>query len=250
MRALLTYQLARIVRRKDLWGILILVVAAQLLLETQGAPALYGLPPNALLFRFLPSGASQEDAFRICLTGSQMSIGAVFLLLGAAIGGTILCPALLSHAMLPITAAGYRPRQQSRCCMLLCLLFCGLAILAVLAGEFLMPNSMQGQMARTQPVLFLGLELYRLLCYLGCVGLGLLLCRLCLRCEVPLVLGSLFTTAETLPVLSQICVILPSGSISPLLFGAAPVLSMVRGILESALILLLCFLPIGKEVAL
>lgn len=121
MRALLTYQLARIVRRKDLWGILILVVAAQLLLETQETPALYGLPPNALLFRFLPSGASQEDAFRICLTGSQMSIGAVFLLLGAAIGGIILCPALLSHAMLPITAAGYRPRQQSRCCMLLCL---------------------------------------------------------------------------------------------------------------------------------
>ena len=55
MRALLTYQLARIVRRKDLWGILILVVAAQLLLETQRTPTLYGLPPNALLFRFLPA---------------------------------------------------------------------------------------------------------------------------------------------------------------------------------------------------
>jgi hypothetical protein len=79
--------------------------------------------------------------------------------------------------------------------------------------------------------------------------LGLLLCRLCLRCEVPLVLGSLFLTAETLPTLSRICVILPSGRISPLLFGTAPALSTVRGILESALILLLCFLPLGKEVA-
>ena len=250
MRALLTYQLARIVRKKDLWGILILIAVGQLLLETQVAPALYDLPTNALLTRFLSSGVSQEDVFRICLTGSQMSIGAVFLLLGAAIGGTILCPALRFHAMLPITAAGSTPRQQSRCCMLLSLMFCGLAILTVLAGEFLLSDSALAQMARTQPMHFLGLELYRLVLYLGCAGLGLLLCRLCLRCEVPLVLGSLFTTAETLPVLSQICVILPSGSISPLLFGAAPVLSMVRGILESALILLLCFLPIGKEVAL
>ena len=50
MRALLTYQLARIVRRKDLWGILILVVAAQLLLETQGTPTLYGLPPLVQYF--------------------------------------------------------------------------------------------------------------------------------------------------------------------------------------------------------
>ncbi len=250
MKPLLSYQLARIVRKKDLWGILILVVMGQLLLETQVTPAFYDLPSNALLVRFLPSGASQEDVFRICLTGSQMSIGAVFLLLGSAMGGTILCPALLSHAMLPITAAGYRPRQQSRCCMLLALLLCVLAILAVLAGEFLLSGSMQAQMARMQPVLFLGLELYRLLCYLGCVGLGLLLCRLCLRCEVPLVLGALFTTAETLPVLSHICVILPSGSISPLLSDTSPVLSMVRGILESALILLLCFLPIGKEVSL
>ena len=249
MRALLSYQLARIVRKKDLWGILILVVVGQLLLETQVTSSLYDLPSTALLVRFLPSGASQEDVFRICLTGSQMGIGAVFFLLGAAMGGTILCPALRPNAMLPITAAGYRPRQQSRCCMLLSLMFCTLSILAVLIGEFFLSDSVFAQMVRTQPMLFLVLELYRLICYLGCVGLGLLLCRLCLRCEVPLVLGSLFTTAETLPVLSQICVILPSGSISPLLFGAAPVLSMVRGIVESALILLLCFLPIGKEVA-
>ena len=98
-------------------------------------------------------------------------------------------------------------------------------------------------------MLFLGLELYRFLCYLGCAGLGLLLCRLCLRCEVPLVLGSLFLTAETLPTLSKIFIILPSGSISPLLFGVSPVLSILHGLLESAVILLLCFLPIGKEVA-
>ena len=249
MKSLLSYQLARIIRRKDLWGILILVVAGQLLLKTQVTPTLYDLPPNALLVRFLSSGASQEDAFRTCLTGSQMSIGAIYLLLGAAIGGTILCPALRSHAMLPVTAAGYRPRQQSRCCMLLSLMFCTLSILAVWIGEFFLPDSMLAQMARTQPALFLGLELYRLICYLGCAGLGLLLCRLCLRCEVPLVLGSLFLTAETLPTLSRICAILPSGRISPLLFGAAPALSTVHGILESALILLLCFLPLGKEVA-
>ena len=249
MKSLLSYQLARISRRKDLWGILILVAAAQLLLETQVTPTLYDLPANALLVRFLSSGTSQEDVFRTCLTGSQMSIGAIYLLLGAAIGGTILCPALRSHAMLPITAAGYRPRQQSRCCMLLSLMFCTLSILAVLIGEFFLPDSMLAQMARTQPALFLGLELYRLICYLGCVGLGLLLCRLCLRCEVPLVLGSLFAVAETLPTLSRMCVVLPSGSISPLLFGISPALSMFHGLLESALILLLCFLPIGKEVA-
>ena len=250
MKSLLSYQLARIVRRKDLWGILIFVVAAQLLLETQVTPTLYDLPVNALLVRLLPSGTSQEDVFRSCLTGSKMSIGAIFLLLGASMGGTILCPALRSHAMLPITAAGYHPRQQSRCCMRLSLMFCALSILAVLLGEFFLPDSMLAQMARTQPVLFLGLELYRLLCYLGCAGLGLLLCRLCLRCEVPLVLGALFLTAETLPTLSRICVVLPSGSISPLLFGTSSVLSMFHGLLESALILLLCFLPLGKEVAL
>ncbi len=250
MKSLLSYQLARISRRKDLWGILIFVVAAQLLLETQVTPTLYDLPVNSLLVRLLPSGASQEDVFHSCLTGSKMSIGAIFLLLGASMGGTILCPALRFHAMLPITAAGYHPRQQSRCCMLLSLMFCALSILAVLLGEFFLPDSVLAQMTRTQPVLFLDLELYRLLCYLGCAGLGLLLCRLCLRCEVPLVLGALFLTAETLPTLSKICVVLPSGSISPLLFGTSPVLSMFHGSLESALILLLCFLPLGKEVAL
>ncbi len=250
MKSLLSYQLARIIRRKDLWGILIFVIAAQLLLETQVTPTLYDLPANALLVRFLSPGASQEDVFRFCLTGSQMSLGAIFLLLGAAIGGTLLCPALRSHAMLPITAAGYRPRQQSRCCMLLSLMFCTLSILAVLIGEFFLPDSVFAQMARTQPVLFLGLELYRFLCYLGCADLGLLLCRLCLRCEEPLVLGSLFTVAETLPTLSRICVVLPSGSITPLLFGTSPTLSMFHGLLESTVILLLCFLPIGKEIAL
>lgn len=249
MRSLFSYQLARIVRKKDLWGILILIAVGQLLLETQVAPAPYNLPTNALLTRFLSSGESQEDVFRICLTGSQMATGAVFLLLGAAIGGIILCPALRFHAMLPITAAGYTPRQQSRCCMLLSLMFCGLAILLTLAGEFLLPNSMLIQMMQHQPFLLLGLELYRLFLYLGCAGLGLLLCRLCLRCEAPLVLGALFITMETLPSLSGICAILPSGSISPLLFGTAPVLSPVRGTLESTVILLLCFLPIGKEVS-
>ena len=98
-------------------------------------------------------------------------------------------------------------------------------------------------------MLFLGLELYRFLCYLGCAGLGLLLCRLTLHAGIDLPIGALFLTAETLPTLSRICVVLPSGSISSLLFGTAPLLSMMHGILESAAILLLCFLPIGKEVA-
>ena len=173
MRALLTYQLARIVRRKDLWGILILVVAAQLLLETQETPALYGLPPNALLFRFLPSGASQEDAFRIFLTGSQMSIGAVFLLLGAAIGGTILCPALLSHAMLPITAAGYRPQAAKQ------VLYA--AVSAVLRtchsgsiGRRVFDAKFYAGANGTNAASVISRigELYRLLCYLGCVGIG------------------------------------------------------------------------------
>ena len=249
MKSLFSYQLARIVRKKDLWGILIFIAVAQLLLEAQVTPALYDLPSNALLTRFLSPVGLQEDVFRICLTGSQMATGAVFLLLGAAIGGTLLCPALRFDAMLPITSAGYTPRQQSRCCMLLSLMFCGLAILLTLAGEFLLPNSMLIQMMQHQPFLLLGLELCRLFLYLGCAGLGLLLCRLCLRCEVPLVLGSLFSVAETLPNLSQICVLLPSGSLTPLLFGSTPVFSLVRGILESMLLLLLCFLPIGKEVS-
>ncbi len=249
MKPLLSYHLARVARKKSLWGILCLVAVCQLLLETQVTPVLYDLPANALLVRFLFSNASQEDVFRICLTGSQMGTGAIFLLLGAAIGGTVLCPALRPADMLPVTAAGYSPRQQSRCCMLLSLIFCTLSILAILAGEFLLPNSVLMEMSRTRSTLFFGLALYRIVCYLGCAGLGLLLCRLCLRCEAPLVLGSLFLTAETLPTLSKICVVLPSGSISPLLFGTTPELSMMHGILESAVVLLLCFLPIGKEVA-
>ena len=249
MKELLSYQLARILRRKSLWGILLLVVAVQLLLETQVTPTLYDLPPGALLSRFLPSGVTQEGAIRSCLTGSQMSLGAVYLLLGAALGGELLCPNLKSTALLPITAAGCTPRQQSRCCMLLSLLFCGLSMLAVLAGEFLLPSSALPQMARTQPALLLGLELYRLFCYLGCAGLGLLLCRLTLHAEFVLPIGALFLVAETLPTLSKICVVLPSGSISALLFGAAPTSSMARGILESAVVLLLCFLPVGKEAA-
>lgn len=247
MKELLSYQLARILRRKSLWGILLLVVVVQLLLETQVTPTLYDLPPDALLSRFLPSGISQESAIRICLTGSQMSLGAVYLLLGAALGGELLCPNLKSTALLPVTAAGCTPRQQSRCCMLLSLLFCGLSMLAVLAGEFLLPSSMLPQMARTQPALFLGLELYRLFCYLGCAGLGLLLCRLTLHAEFVLPIGALFLVAETLPTLSKICMVLPSGGISSLLFGVSPVLSILHGLLESAVILLLCFLPIGKE---
>lgn len=98
-------------------------------------------------------------------------------------------------------------------------------------------------------MLFLGLELYRFLCYLGCAGLGLLLCRLTLHAGIDLPIGALFLTAETLPTLSRICVVLPSGGISSLLFGVSPVLSILHGLLESAVILLLCFLPIGKEVA-
>lgn len=247
MKELLSYQLARILRRKSLWGILLLVVVVQLLLETQVTPTFYDLPPDALLSRFLPSGISQESAIRICLTGSQMSLGAVYLLLGAALGGELLCPNLKSTALLPVTAAGCTPHQQSRCCMLLSLLFCGLSMLAVLAGEFLLPSSMLPQMARTQPALFLGLELYRLFCYLGCAGLGLLLCRLTLHAEFVLPIGALFLVAETLPTLSKICMVLPSGGISSLLFGVSPVLSILHGLLESAVILLLCFLPIGKE---
>lgn len=249
MRSLLSYQLARIIRKKDLWGILCLVAVGQLLMETQVTPNATAPPPAAWIARFLRPNAASKFTFQVCFAGSQMGTGAIFLLLGAAIGGTVLCPALRPAAMLPVTAAGYSPRQQSRCCIFLSLIFCTLSILATLAGEFFLPNSVLMQMAQTQPTLFLGLELYRLLCYLSCAGLGLLLCRLCLRCEVPLVLGSLFLTAETLPTLSKICVVLPSGSISPLLFGTMPLLSMMHGILESAAILSLCFLPIGKEVA-
>lgn len=249
MKSLLSYQLARIIRKKDLWGILCLVAVGQLLMETQVTPNATAPPPAAWIARFLWPNAASELLFRVCFSGSQMGTGAIFLLLGAAIGGTVLCPALRPAAMLPVTAAGYSPCQQSRCCIFLSLIFCTLSILATLAGEFFLPNSVLMQMARTQPMLFFVVALYRIVCYLGCAGLGLLLCRLCLRCEVPLVLGSLFLTAETLPTLSKICVVLPSGSISPLLFGTAPLLSMMHGILESAAILLLCFLPIGKEVA-
>lgn len=247
MKVLLSYHMARILRRKSLWGILLLVVVVQLLLETQVTPTLYDLPLGALLARFLASGVSQEGVFRVCLTGSQVSLGAVYLLLGAALGSELLCPNLKSAALLPVTAAGCTPRQQSRCCMLLSFLFSVLSILAVLAGEFLLLGSALVQMARTEPALFLGLELYRLICYLGCAGLGLLLCRLTLHAEFVLPIGALFLVAETLPTLSKICVVLPSGSISALLFGAAPTSSMVRGMLESAVVLLLCFLPIGKE---
>ncbi len=249
MKALVSYHLARVARKKSLWGILCLVAVCQLLLETQVVPNAAVPPADAWIARFLPSNAAPEFLFQVCFAGSQMGTGAIFLLLGAAIGGTVLCPALRPAALLPVTAAGYSPRQQSWCCMLLSLIFCTLSILAILAGEFLLPNSVLMEMARTRPMLFFGLTLYRIVCYLGCAGLGWLLCRLCLRCEVPLVLGSLFLTAETLPTLSKICVVLPSGSISPLLFGTTPELSMIHGILESAVILLLCFLPIGKEVA-
>ena len=248
MNALLYYHWARIWRKKSLWGILLVVIICQLLLETQVTPTAANPAFGAWVTRFLGPGASSKLAAQVCYAGNQMSLGAIYLLLGAAIGGTILCPAIKMNAMLPVTAAGYSPRQQSRCCMVLSLLFCALSILAVLIGEFFLSNSILIQTAQEQPILFLGLELYRFLCYLGCAGLGLLLCRLCLRCEVPLVLGSLFLTAETLPMLSRICVVLPSGGISSLLFGVSPVLSILHGLLESAVILLLCFLPIGKEI--
>lgn len=247
MKALLSYHWARVGRKKSLWGILVLVTIFQLLLETQVTPTA-APSADAWIARFLQPDASSEFLFRVCFAGSQMGTGAIFLLLGAAIGGTVLCPSLRPADMLPVTASGYSPHQQSRCCMVLSLILCALSILAVLIGEFFLRNSVLMQMIQTQPISFLGLALYRIVCYLGCAGLGLLLCRLCLRCEVPLVLGSLFLTAETLPTLSKICVVLPSGSISPLLFGTTPLLSMMHGILESAAILLLCFLPIGKEV--
>ena len=249
MKALFSYHLTRILRKKSMWGVLIFLIVANWLLEAQVTPAVYDLPANALLARFLSPDATQEDLFRICFTGSQMSLGAIFLLLGAAVGGDVLCPALRASAMLPITAVGYTPRQQSRCCVLLALLLCGLGILAALLGEFLLPNSSLTTMARIQPQLLLLLELTRLLLYLGNAGLGLLLCRVFLRCDIALVLGSLFTVAETLPNLSRICVILPSGSIKQLLFGPSHALPLLLGILESAVILLLCFLPIGKEVS-
>ena len=248
MNALLYYHWARIWRKKSLWGILLVVIICQPLLETQVTPTAANPAFGAWIARFLGPGASSKLAAQVCYAGNQMSLGAIYLLLGAAIGGTILCPAIKMNAMLPVTAAGYSPRQQSRCCMVLSLLFCALSILAVLIGEFFLSNSILIQTAQEQPILFLGLELYRFLCYLGCAGLGLLLCRLCLRCEVPLVLGSLFLTAETLPTLSRICVVLQSGGISSLLFGVSPVLSILHGLLESAVILLLCFLPIGKEI--
>ncbi len=249
MNALLSYHWARIGRKKSLWGVLLLVIICQLLLETQVTPTAADPPFGAWITRFLSTGVSSELAAQVCYAGKQMSLGAIYLLLGAAIDGTILCPAIKMNAMLPITAAGYSPRQQSRCCMILSLLFCALSILAVLIGEFFLPNSVLAQMARTQPMLFLELELYRFLCYLGCAGLGLLLCRLTLHAGIGLPIGALFLTAETLPTLSRICVVLPSGGISSLLFGISPALSMVHGLLESAVILLLCFLPIGKEVA-
>lgn len=248
MNALLSYHWARIWRKKSLWGILLVVIICQLLLETQVTPTAANPAFGAWIARFLRPGASSKLTAQVCYAGNQMSLGAIYLLLGAAIGGTILCPAIKMNAMLPVTAAGYTPRQQSRCCMVLSLLFCALNILAVLIGEFFLPNSVLTQMAQEQPILFLGLELYRFLCYLGCAGLGLLLCRLTLHAGIVLSIGALFLTAETLPTLSRICVVLPSGGISSLLFGTAPLLSMMHGILESAAILLLCFLPIGKEI--
>ena len=248
MNALLSYHWARVGRKKSLWGVLLLVIICQLLLETQVTPTAADPAFGAWITRFLGPGASSELEAQVCYAGNQMSLGAIYLLLGAAIGGTTLCPAIKMNALLPVTAAGYSPRQQSRCCMVLSLLFCALSILAVLIGEFFLPNSILIQMAQEQPMLFLGLKLYRFLCYLGCAGLGLLLCRLTLRAGIDLPIGALFLTAETLPTLSRICVVLPSGGISSLLFGTAPLLSMMHGILESAAILLLCFLPIGKEI--
>lgn len=248
MNALLSYHWARIWRKKSLWGILLVVIICQLLLETQVTPTAADPAFGAWITRFLGPDSSSELVAQVCYAGRQMSLGAIFLLLGEAIGRTTLCPALGMNALLPVTAAGYFPRQQSRCCMVLSLLFCALSILAVLIGEFFLPNSVLTQMAQEQPILFLGLELYRFLCYLGCAGLGLLLCRLTLHAGIVLPIGALFLTAETLPTLSRICVVLPSGGISSLLFGTAPLLSMMHGILESAAILLLCFLPIGKEI--
>lgn len=249
MNALLSYHWARIWQMKSLWGILLVVIVCQLLLETQVTPTAADPAFGAWITQFLGPGASSELVAQVCYAGNQMSLGAIYLLLGAAIGGTILCPAIKMNAMLPVTAAGYSPRQQSRCCMVLSLLLCILSILAVLIGEFFLPNSVLAQMAQTQPMLFLGLELYRFLSYLGCAGLGLLLCRLTLHAGIDLPIGALFLTAETLPTLSRICVVLPSGGISSLLFGVSPVLSILHGLLESAVILLLCFLPIGKEIA-
>ena len=249
MKALLSYHWARVWRKKSLWGVLLLVIIFQLLLETQVTPTAVNPAFGAWITRFLAPDVSSELVAQVCYAGNQMRLGAIFLLLGEAIAGTTLCPALGMNAMLPVTAAGYSPRQQSRCCMILSIMLCALSILAVLIGEFFLPNSVMAQMAQAQPMLFLGLELYRFLCYLGCVGLGLLLCRLTLHAGIVLPIGALFLTAETLPTLSRICVVLPSGGISSLLFGVSPVLSMVHGLLESAVILLLCFLPIGKEVA-
>lgn len=248
MNALLYYHWARIWRKKSLWGILLVVIICQLLLETQVTPTAANPAFGAWIARFLRPGASSKLTAQVCYAGNQMSLGAIFLLLGEAIGGTTLCPALGMNALLPVTAAGYSPRQQSRCCMILSLLFCASSILAVLVGEFFLPNSVLAQMAQVQPILFLGLELYRFLCYLGCAGLGLLLCRLTLHAGIVLPIGALFLTAETLPTLSRICVVLPSDGISSLLFGVSPVFSLVRGILESMLLLPLCFLPIGKEI--
>ena len=173
VNALLSYHWARIWRKKSLWGILLVVIICQLLLETQVTPTAANPAFGAWIARFLGPGASSKLAAQVCYAGNQMSLGAIYLLLGAAIGGTILCPAIKMNAMLPVTAAGYSPRQQSRCCMVLSLLFCALSILAVLIGEFFLPNSILVQMAQEQPMLFLGLELYRFLCYLGCAGLGL-----------------------------------------------------------------------------
>lgn len=248
MNALLSYHWARNWRKKSLWGILLVVIICQLLLETQVTPTAANPAFGAWVTRFLGPGASSKLTAQVCYAGNQMSLGAIYLLLGEAIGGTTLCPALGMNALLPVTAAGYSPRQQSRCCMILSLLFCASSILAVLVGEFFLPNSVLAQMAQVQPILFLGLELYRFLCYLGCAGLGLLLCRLTLHAGIVLPIGALFLTAETLPTLSRICVVLPSGGISSLLFGVSPVFSLVRGILESMLLLPLCFLPIGKEI--
>ena len=249
MKALLSYHWARVWRKKSLWGVLLLVIISQLLLETQVTPTAVNPAFGAWITRFLAPDVSSELVAQVCYAGNQMRLGAIFLLLGEAIAGTTLCPALGMNAMLPVTAAGYSPRQQSRCCMILSIMLCALSILAVLIGEFFLPNSILAQMAQAQPILFLGLELYRFLCYLGCAGLGLLLCRLTLHAGIVLPIGALFLTAETLPTLSRICVVLPSGGISSLLFSVSPVLSMVHGLLESAVILLLCFLPIGKEVA-
>lgn len=249
MKALLSYHWARVGRKKSLWGVLLLVIICQLLLETQVTPTAANPAFAAWITRFLGPDASSELVAQVCYAGSQMSLGAIFLLLGEAIAGTILCPALGMNAMLPVTAAGYSPRQQSRCCMILSLLFCTLSILAVLIGEFFLPNSVLTQMAQAQSMLFLWVELYRFLCYLGCAGLGLLLCRLTLHAGIVLPIGALFLTAESLPTLSRICVVLPSGGISALLFGVSPVLSILHGILESTVIMLLCFLPIGKEVS-